>query len=154
MWLTGVRDLDGAWGPLAAIGLIAIGAAAFGAWRIDRARAGWLIAFGSLALLIGFALTQVLTAFHPRYLLAFSVPVWVLIGAALSNVRVKWLALIVAAGLTAGGWAAALDPAYAKDDARGVAAYLKAKASANDVILSEANDYTLAYYDHGPAQRR
>ena len=154
LWLTGGRDLNGAWGPLAVIGLIAIGAATLGAWRIDRARAGGLIAFGSIALLLGFALTQALTAFHPRYLLAFSVPGWVLAGAALSRVKVKWLALIVVIGFMAAGWSAALDPAYAQDDARGVAAYLKANASANEVILIEANDYTLAYYDHGPATRR
>ena len=52
------------------------------------------------------------------------------------------------------GWVAASAPASAKDDARGVAAYLKQHATADDVILIEANDYTLNYYDHGPAQTK
>ena len=35
-----------------------------------------------------------------------------------------------------------------------MAAYLKQNATADDVILLEANDYTLNYYDHGPAQTK
>ena len=35
-----------------------------------------------------------------------------------------------------------------------MAAYLKFAAAADDVILQEANDYTLNYYDHGPAQTK
>jgi len=54
----------------------------------------------------------------------------------------------------AAGGAAASAPSSAKDDARSVAAYLKQNASAGDVILVEANDYTLNYYDHGPAQTK
>ncbi|MBI5567363.1 MAG: glycosyltransferase family 39 protein [Chloroflexi bacterium] len=151
LWLTGVRDLDGSLGPLTLTGLIVIGVAIRGAWLIDRRHTQGLLIFGALSLAIGFALTQLLTAFHPRYLLAFSVPVWVLFGAALSQIKAKLLALIVAVCLITAGWSAALNPVYAKDDVRDVAAYLRANAIATDVILVEANDYTLDYYDHGLA---
>ncbi len=171
LWFTGVRDLNGSLQPWAAIAVIVIVVGMIGAWRTDRARASWLIAFGSLAVLIGFALTQVLTAFHPRYLLALSVPVWVLIGATLAKLtttderrkttaKQRWShlmsggTLLASLGLVGASWSVMLNPVYAKDDARGVAAYLKANATADDVILVEANDYTLAYYDHGPAQTK
>ena len=166
LWLTGTRDLAGTLEPLVWLGLSAIGVAALGAWQINRRRTQGLLIFGAVSLAIGFALTQVLTAFHPRYLLAFSVPMWVLIGAALAKVvtisrrqtiddRVaSGLALLMTLGLLGASWNVALNPLNVKDDVRGVAAYLKAKASANDVIVIEANDYTLEYYDHGSAPTR
>jgi len=167
LWLTGVRDLIGALGPLTLTGLIALGVAILGAWSTHRRNTQGLLIFGALSLSIGFALTQVLTAFHPRYLLAFSVPVWVLSGAALAKVvtgdkrrttvdaRVaSGAAVLVTIGLLAASWGTALNSVYAKDDVRSVAAFLKSNASASDVILTEANDYTLDYYAHGSAQTR
>lgn len=167
LWLTGTRDLSGVLEPLVWLGAIVIGVATLGAWQVSRRSTHGLIIFGAVSLAIGFALTQVLTAFHPRYLLAFSVPVWVLIGAALAKAVMSdgrrktvddWVAsgltLMVTLGLLGASWSTVLDPAYAKDDVRGVAAYLKANVAADDVILTEANDYTLDYYDHGSAPTR
>ena len=109
---------------------------------------------------------SVLTSFHPRYALPYSVPLFVLAGRLpgawrrqssrrrrlVTGCIVSLFAseLLVADRL---GWRP-VRRRSAKDDARGVAAYLKQNAAADDVILIEANDYTLNYYDHGPAQTK
>ncbi len=158
-WMTGVRAPDPSHIPLVlgALGLIVI--ASIGAWLSNRSRTLLVVAFSIVSMGAAFVLTNVITSFHPRYLLPYVIPLFVLIGGALASIRSvrKWrialggLTLVGAIGATWAGWNVAGDPKYAKDDARGVAAYLKEHAAADDVILSEANDYTLAYYDHGPA---
>ena len=156
-WLSGVRDLDQARAALTAIAAAWLITSIAGAWLIDRRGARLVLIFGGAALLLALALTAFVTAFHPRYLLPYSIGPLLLAGAALSAlIRSKrwWLggaALIVSAGALLAGRAVMGDPIYAKDDARGVAAYLRAAAQAGDVILAEANDYTLDYYDHGGA---
>ncbi len=173
LWLSGVRDLRGEdW--LVLIGaLLLVLLALIGAGRKNCAAARWLGMFGVFSLALAYALTSALTSFHPRYLLPYIIPWYVLAGGAVSGLSVDLQRLktnrrlAALAGLTLGsatailvigtlgaGWQIALQPVYAKDDARGVAAYLKANATSGDVILVEANDYTLAYYDHGPAQTK
>jgi mannosyltransferase len=159
LWLTGVRALDLAYLDLMlpAIGLIVI--ASIGAWLGNGRRALSVIMFSIVALVIAFALTSVLTSFHPRYVLPYGIPLFALIGASASSITSRriWptaicgLVIVVTIGLTLASWQVANDPKYAKDDARGVAAYLKQNTAADDVILIEANDYTLNYYAHGPA---
>jgi hypothetical protein len=144
--------------------------ALIGAWLVNRRSTRWLIGLSGVSLIMAYTMTLLLTSFHPRYALPYSVPLIVILGAALSNLSIRrssvekqsrgkrWLVGAVTASLlliavTAGGLAASA-PASAKDDARGVAAYLKQNAAATDVILLEANDYTLRYYDHGPAQTK
>ena len=167
LWATGIRDLQGRWWLLfaALLGLAAL--LAVGAWLYNRRRTLALIAFGGMTIVCAFLVASILTSFHPRYVLLLSLPAYVLAGAALANVTVAdqprrriwngrrligsvtaaWLAVSVIAG-----WAIAADPQYAKDDARSAAAFLKQYAAADDVILVEAYDYTLDYYDHGPAR--
>lgn len=159
LWLTGVRALDLAQLDLMlpAIGLMII--AAIGAWLGHGRRALSVIVFGIVALVIAFALTSVLTSFHPRYALPYGILLFALFGAGVSSITSRriWptaiggLVIVVTIGLTLNGWQVANDPKYAKDDARGVAAYLEQHTTADDVILIEANDYTLPYYYRGPA---
>lgn len=156
-WLAGVRDLGQSNSVLTLIGggwlLVSIA----GAWQIDRRGARLGLGFGGLALIFAAGLTGVVTAFHPRYLLPYELLLLIPAGAAISLVSVpqrRWLggvALLVAAGALLAGWRVMGDPAYARDDARGVAAFLRANVRPDDVILAEANDFTLDYYDHGAA---
>jgi uncharacterized membrane protein len=170
LWLSGVRDLRGDWIALPWLALLILPVTLIGAWLVNRRSTRWIAAFASVALVVAYAMTSVLTSFHPRYALPYSVPLFVILGAALSNLSTprlaeekrsrsrRWMmgavtASLLLVALIAGAQAASA-PASAKDDARGVAAYLKQHATADDVILLEANDYTLNYYDHGPAQTK
>ncbi len=172
LWLTGIRDLRGDWLwllPLAAILLlIVLGSAA----RVNLRSTLLTSLFALASLVAAYFATTALTSFHPRYALSGSIPFFVLSGGALSalsldrrllaadhrsnliNRTMSGLTLIVAGLLIVFGWHATTSPVYAKDDARGVADYLKLHAEPADVILIEANDYTLNYYDHGPAQAK
>jgi 4-amino-4-deoxy-L-arabinose transferase-like glycosyltransferase len=168
LWLSGVRDLQGDWIALPWLTVLILPVAFIGAWLVNRRSTRWVAAFATVSLIVAYAMALVLTSFHPRYALPYSVPLFVIAGAALSNLSTarlaagkrlrgrRWLigaamTLLLLVVLVAGAQAASA-PSVAKDDARGVAAYLKQHATVDDVILLEANDYTLNYYDHGPAQ--
>jgi 4-amino-4-deoxy-L-arabinose transferase-like glycosyltransferase len=161
LWLSGVRDLKGDWIALPGLALLILPLALYGAWLVNRRSTIWASGFAVATLAVAFGVTLLLTSFHPRYALPYSIPLFLILGAALSNLSMthasvrRRLAGIVAALLLlfalVGGWQAATVPAFAKADARGVAAYLKEHASAADVILVESRDFTLNYYDHGPA---
>ena len=170
LWLSGVRDLRDDWMALPWLTVLILPVVVIGAWLVNRRSTRWVVTFAAVSLSVAYAMTLVLTSFHPRYLLPFSVPLFVLVGAALSNLSRaslvegsrssgwRWLigattASLLLVTLVAGGLAASAQSS-AKDDARSVATYLKQNATANDVILIEANDYTLNYYDHGPAQTK
>ncbi len=197
-WLSGVRDLNGAGWGLLFVALILLIVALMSAWRMNRRSMFALGLFGLITVVLAYLLTSLLTSFHPRYVLPYSIPWFMLLGGALSGLgedvtylkaayqqhRIaislrrarrkpiktrsesggKWLSVV--AGLVTSvtvfllsfillrdGWQMALLPEYAKDDARDVAAYLK-QYSADVVVLQEANDYTLNYYDHGLAQMK
>ena len=174
LWLAGVRDLKGASQALVLLGLVLLLIAILSAWRANPKSTRWAAGFWLVSLSIAYLMGQALTAFHPRYLLPYCLPLFVLAGGAVShltsNLRLptargqtrRTVVRPIAAGsflalsviLIGGGWSVSGEPQYAKDDARGVAAYLKQNAAPQDVILIEANDYTLKYYDHGPAQTK
>jgi 4-amino-4-deoxy-L-arabinose transferase-like glycosyltransferase len=168
LWLSGVRDLQGDWIALPWLTVLILPVALIGAWLVNGRSTRWVVAFTILSLGVAYAMTLLLTSFHPRYALPYSVPLFVIMGAALANLSALRLsrgkrlrggrrvigaaaALLVLIALVAGEQAASAATS-AKDDVRGMAAYLKFAASVDDVILQEANDYTLNYYDHGPAQ--
>jgi 4-amino-4-deoxy-L-arabinose transferase-like glycosyltransferase len=170
LWLSGVRDLHGDWIALPCLTVLILPVVVIGAWLVNRRSTRWVMALVTASLGIAYAMTLALTSFHPRYALPYSVPLFVILGSALSNLStlkpverkrkrgVRGLvgiatALLMMFAVAAGG-AAASAPSVAKDDARGVAAYLKQNGAAEDVILLEANDYTLNYYDHGLAQTK
>jgi hypothetical protein len=170
LWLSGTRDVQGDWIALPWLALLVLSVALAGAWLVNRRSTRWVVAFAASSLVVAYAITLLLTSFHPRYALPYSVPLFVALGAALSNLSTaslseatrprgrRWLigagmASLLLVALVAGRQAASA-PSSAKDDARGVAAYLRQNATARDVILLEANDYTLNYYNHGPAQTK
>jgi 4-amino-4-deoxy-L-arabinose transferase-like glycosyltransferase len=160
LWASGVRDLKAHWDTLALLAVSVMVWVSVGAWLYRARRAVALLAFAVVALGCAFLFASVLTSFHPRYVLLFSLPAYALAGAALANGlaparRRRYAAggaTLMAVGVLLWlGWSAALDPQFAKDEARRVAQYLKEHAAADDVILMEAYDYTQAYYDHGSA---
>jgi 4-amino-4-deoxy-L-arabinose transferase-like glycosyltransferase len=160
LWASGVRDLDMHWDVLAMLAVMVTLWLSISAWLYRARRAVALLAFAAAALGCTFAFASVLTSFHPRYVLLFSLPAYVLAGAALAHdftparhrrYVAGGVTLIAVSALLVMGWSAATDPRYAKDDARSVAQYLKQHAAAEDVILMEAYDFTQDYYDHGPA---
>jgi 4-amino-4-deoxy-L-arabinose transferase-like glycosyltransferase len=170
LWLSGTRDVQGDWIALPWLALLVLSVALVGAWLVNRRSTRWVVAFAASSLVVAYAITLLLTSFHPRYALPYSVPLFVALGAALSNLSTaslseatrsrgrRWLigagmASLLLVALVAGTQAASA-PSSAKDDARGVAAYLRQNATAGDAILLEANDYTLNYYNHGPAQTK
>jgi uncharacterized membrane protein len=170
LWLSGIRDLQGNWIALPWLAMLILPVASIGAWLVNRRNTLWIAALAGLSLAVAYLMTLLLTSFHPRYVLPYSVPLFVILGAALSNLSAPKLtdeqrtrgwrllfgfttALLLLAALVVGGQAASALTS-AKDDARSVAAYLKQHAAADDVILVEANDYTLSYYNHGPAQTK
>jgi 4-amino-4-deoxy-L-arabinose transferase-like glycosyltransferase len=166
LWLSGVRDLQSDWIALPWLTVLMLPVIVIGAWLVNRRSTRWVVVFAAVSLSAAYAMTLVLTSFHPRYALPYSVPLFVLVGATLSlepvaGARNKYarglVGIVIALWLLVtivSGWVAAGAPSSVKDDARGVATYLKQHATADDVILLEANDYTLNYYDHGPAQTK
>ncbi|HOU14301.1 MAG TPA: glycosyltransferase family 39 protein [Anaerolineae bacterium] len=94
---------------------------------------------------------------HPRYGLPFVTGGW-LLAAALTTARAvpRWLrgALLAAVLVTCllGLRAYLTDPAYARSDVRGAAAFIRAKALPGDVALAPYTDWSLAQYDVGAAR--
>ena len=85
LWLSGVRDLQGDWIALLWFALLILPVALIGAWLVNRRNTLWVVTFVGVSLAAAYLMTRVLTSFHPRYVLPFSVPVVVLLGASLSN---------------------------------------------------------------------
>ena len=98
---------------------------------------------------------------HPRYVALFAVAALLLCG--------HGLARLSAGGAARKGLAALLgltllcasafslhryffDPRYSKDDARGAAATIAARAAPGDLILVPPEDWSVPYYYRGPAQ--
>ena len=66
------------------VGRLILPVVVIGAWLVNRRSTRWVVAFAAVSLGVAYAMTLVLTSFHPRYALPYSVPLFVLVGAALS----------------------------------------------------------------------
>ncbi len=146
-----------------ALALLAVVGLGF-AFRRDRRALVFLLVYLVVPSLALFGLTRWRPLFRERYLngiapgysLALALGVLALArlrrgGAALATVAAL-AALIVPAGVSLGHYY--FDRQYAKSaDWRGLAAYLETHAGAEDVIVENYPDPTLAYYYHGPARR-
>ncbi len=93
---------------------------------------------------------------HPRYVIIFTPPLLLLLTLCLTGARrrYRWFALYLALslfGLFGLGLVRYHDPRFAKDDTRGVAAALAARAAAGDLILVPPEDWSVPYYYDGPA---
>jgi mannosyltransferase len=109
--------------------------------------AAWLI----LPLAVYFAVLQRRASFEPRYLMLVTPALYLLlawgVSALVSRARpVGWLvggALLAA--LLVGCYSYFFDPAFQKDDTRGLASFLKAEATPRDVVLWDI-PYAIDYY--------
>ena len=116
-----------AWLYPGAITLIVL--ASLGAWLFNRRRASLVIAFSMISLAFAFVLTTIVTSFHPRYMLPYSLVLFVLIGGALAGFRegsqrraiVAGLIMLIAGSLTINGWSVASELQYSQDHWRDVA---------------------------------
>jgi hypothetical protein len=152
---------------------VACGLALLFAFLIKRMRSRclWLmLAHGLGPLVLCFVAWQFWPDAHPRYTLAFSIPLFLVIGRLLAllvvpqahlpphshtpiltrTTGVLWVgALAVTFGT--GLWAHYFDERFHKDDVRAVAAYLAKVTTAEDVILVGPDDHSVPYYYDGPA---
>lgn len=139
------------------------GAALLALWLHDEARGLDVLWLAHLLVPLGavYMLWRANPAVHPRYTLAFSLPLYVLWARAIVVLPRRcsaWHALaallcIVWLTTAAQGWALAqFNPAFSKDDVRGMAAYVTAHSTAEDVLIVDWTDYALAYYYRGPSR--
>ncbi|WP_322798344.1 glycosyltransferase family 39 protein [Thermoflexus sp.] len=128
--------------------------------RIPLRPAIWLAAF-ALPLLLVFGITRWKPIVHPRYILMLT-PALLLTDATLITAlwgerrlvsRALALALALAIGATflQGLWIVYYDPAFFREDVRGVAAYLSAVTTSEDAIVVDSEEYTLQQYYTGPS---
>ncbi len=97
---------------------------------------------------------------HPRYVSIFAVALLLLCAYVLTRlVTGGWakkglatlLSVAIVAGFTLSLQAYFFDPAFAKDDTRGLSEALATSATAQDLILVPPGDWTIPYYYQGPA---
>ncbi len=146
--------------PSALTGIALLGALLWAMWPLSTARRGkygGLLAAWLLPLLTAAGMWLFSPQSHPRYVLPFVTGGW-LLAAALTTTRdvPRWLrgALLAAALATSllGLRAYLTNPAYARSDVRGAAAYIRAEAVPGDVALAPHTDGSLAQYDVGAAR--
>ncbi len=107
----------------------------------------WLV--GGLAVFYLILVTR--SAFNPRYISFILPALWVLGGWALAgwacwDARAPWLAGVLLLALSLPGLRADLyDPAYFREDMRGVIAYLHAQSTPQDIILVDQR-YPFGFY--------
>ena len=124
---------------------------------------GRMLLFWMLPLVLAFSIWSVRSFSHPRYISIYAVGVLPLIAyLAVENFRltgtIRAIYSVFAVGLLGCVFGLVylslddyfFDPNVAKDDIRGVAAYLEAEAEAGDLILVPDEDWSLAFeYDGG-----
>jgi mannosyltransferase len=131
-------------------------------WVTDRLPASRPLAFLTAWLVIPlaayFAVLQRRASFEPRYLMLITPALYLLLAWAIAHLMVRArllgclgsLALFVP--LLVGDYSYFFDPAFHKDDTRGLAAFLAAEATARDVIFWDI-PYAIDYYYPGDAGR-
>lgn len=94
---------------------------------------------------------------HPRYLYALILGGWMLAAVLVTIPRLNLgfrfglLATVLVSSIL-GLRSYLTDPRYARSDVRGVAAFLRQEAKADDVVLVPRTDWSLAQYDSAPAR--
>jgi mannosyltransferase len=97
---------------------------------------------------------------HPRYVMMFSTPLFIVVGRAVvvamsagrpGKLAGALLATVLTATFILGLGVAYFDTQYFKDNVRGLVRHLEPLTSANDVIVVHPIDYAVAYYYDGPA---
>ncbi len=163
-----LRELHRAVGPgvllphlllLVPAALATLAALAVAAGRLGRRRQRLLFAWAFLPVIaVSVVALLGLKAYNPRYLAA-SQPVFLLLvadGLVLLAQRRRALGGLVALALVVpmlAGWARQeFDPAYAREDYRGAAAWLEARTRPGDLILQQGVTTVLDRYYRGPAR--
>lgn len=145
-------------GVLAA--LIVLGLLALAAGSGRRSPVWWLVLATLVPLALALPVYILVPQTQPRYLLAFSAPLFAAVGAAVAELlagrvwqRPAGAVLMASALVTFGlGWyAATFDGSTFRDDARSVAAYLDAHTTPHDAVIVSPNDYSVPYYYQGDA---
>ena len=141
--------------------LAILGGVSFAAHILLRRVGVWdWLALGCFLLPLGavFAIEQVRPGIHPRYTLMLSVPLTLLLarqvalwlrGSGVQKAVGTMFGIVILLSLFLGLRAMARE--HNKDDVRGLAAYLTAKASAQDFILFDYEDFAFQYYYRGQA---
>ncbi len=130
------------------LGLLGLRAVA----RRGRTFDAWLWMAAPAALLSWMAASN-FKVFNPRYLMVAMPAFLLVLAAGLADARVGTRRVL--GGAVAALWALSLvhhywDPRYGKEDYRGAAAILRARASADERIISINTEDPLAYYYRGP----
>lgn len=125
-----------------------------------RATALRLLAHWLVPLLPALLMWQAKPLSHPRYVALFAIALFLLTGYLLTQLGhhrptgqvlavLLGLALLATCSLALHAWY--LIPRFAKDDVRGLGAWLEAEAVADDLIVTPWQDWSLDYAYHGPA---
>jgi len=106
------------------------------------------------ALIVSFFATRNFKVFHPRYIAVSAPAVLLAIAAALADLKPR--ARIVATLAIGALWAASLwhhefDPRYRKEDYRGAAAFVAARARPDEKVLAVGAEDPVFLYYRGPA---
>ena len=115
-------------------------------------RALFLLAWLLLPMALYFLVLQRQPSYEPRYLMLATPPIFLLL--ALSLTTQKWthgLGLIVSLIFVIGLYSYFTDPAYFKDDAEGVTAWLAQETTPDDLVLVDAPHPFHYYADRIPA---
>jgi len=120
-----------------------------------RRRVGWIavLALAVPALLVSYGALQNFKVYHPRYVAVAYPFALALLAAAFADARPR-LRIALAAALAL-AWGLSLHhlyftPTYGKEDMRGAAAIVKARAVPGDRIVAAGADDVLIYYYRGP----
>lgn len=151
--------LEQAW-PYLVVTALAVVLGAGLALRQARGRGGggsWAVIYGVLYLGIPLAAflfaVQLRPFFHPKYIIAASAGLYLLLGLTLASTG-KWLSFPLAGVIVIGGLFALnnyyFNPDYAKDDGRGVVRFLGAEVKEDDLVLWET-PLPLTHYYRGLA---
>jgi len=161
----GMGGTDTLFTILSGLGAGALGLALICTLLRDDARPSTIImaAHAFLPLAFIFLVWQFSPVMHPRYVLPFLVPLYILAArTVVALFRARWplralAALLSVALLAVFGVALAnaqFNPRYLKDDVRSMARHLEATTSPDDFILTDWTDYSVSYYYSGPAPVR
>ena len=131
-----------------------LGVLGVAALRRRRRLGDFLLWLGVPVLVVSWFAISNFKVFHPRYLAVASPAFLLAIAAALADLRPRPRALLAGAALAL--WAVSLAhhfgaPRYGKEDQRGAAALVTARAARDESVIAVNTIDPMLYYYHGPA---
>jgi mannosyltransferase len=163
-FVNGGKDLRGhsPFVYLSSLSAVSLVVALLFAFRVEDRRQQLLVALYHWILPLSMALGvwSLRPMVHPRYILMFTIPLFILLGRVIvvaieargaGRVAGSFLAMVLAATFLLGLGIAYFDRGYFKDDERGMARYLESVSGANDTIVVHPSDHAMGYYYDGRA---